>query len=69
VAFGLLGVTLAPYLPLMVAMVATAALGNLAGSRVLRRVPEQAFRLLFRVLITALALRVLWLAARNAGLV
>ena len=69
VAFGLLGVTLAPYLPLMVAMVATAAVGNLVGSRVLKRIPEQAFRLVFRVVLTALALRILWLAAVNAGFI
>lgn len=69
VAFGLLGVTLAPYLPLMAAMVATAAIGNLLGSRVLNRIPENAFRWIFRVVITALALRILWLAARNAGFV
>jgi uncharacterized membrane protein YfcA len=66
-AFGLLGVTLAPYLPLMAAMVGTALLGNLAASRVLNRVPERRFRMVFRVVMTALALRVLWLAARNAG--
>jgi len=69
VAFGLLGATMAPYLPLMAAMVATGALGNLVGSRVLNRLPENAFRLVFRVLLTGLALRILWLAARNAGLV
>ena len=45
VAFGLLGVTLAPYLPLMATMVATAAMGNMVGSRVLNRMPEHAFRL------------------------
>lgn len=69
VAFGLLGAALASYLPLMAAMVATAALGNLAGSRVLGRMPEHGFRLVFRVVLTALALRILWLAAGNAGLV
>ncbi|MBT5456460.1 MAG: sulfite exporter TauE/SafE family protein, partial [Rhodospirillaceae bacterium] len=68
VAFGLLGVTLAPYLPLMAAMVATAVIGNLIGSRVLNRIPENAFRLIFRLVLTALALRILWLAARNAGI-
>ena len=69
VAFGLLGVTLAPYLPLMVAMVATAAIGNLVGSRVLNHMPEHAFRQVFRVVLTGLALRILWLAAGNAGLI
>jgi uncharacterized membrane protein YfcA len=69
VAFGLLGVTLVPYLPLMAGMLVTATLGNLVGSRVLNRIPEHAFRLVFRVVLTALALRLLWQAAGNAGLV
>jgi uncharacterized membrane protein YfcA len=69
IAFGLLGVSLAPYLPLMLAMVATAALGNLVSSRVLNHMPEQAFRQVFRIILTGLALRILWLAASNAGLV
>lgn len=68
-AFGLLGVTMAPYLPLMGAMVLTAVIGNMVGSRVLKRVPEDAFRLVFKIVLTALALRILWLAAGNAGLV
>ena len=69
VAFGLLGVTLGPYLPLIAVMFATTVMGNLVASRVLNRIPEQGFRLVFRILLTALALRILWLAAGNAGLV
>ena len=67
VAFGLLGASLAAYLPLMLAMVATAAVGNLVVGRVLTRMPEHAFRIVFKVVLTALALRILWLAADNAG--
>jgi uncharacterized membrane protein YfcA len=66
-AFGLLGVTLAPYLPLMAAMVGTAAIGNLIGSRVLARVPEHGFRVVFRLILTGLALRILWMAAQGAA--
>jgi uncharacterized membrane protein YfcA len=69
VAFGLLGASLVPYLPLMLAMVATAALGNLIVGRVLNRVPEHIFRIVFKVILTVLALRILWLAAGNAGIV
>ncbi len=68
VAFGLLGVALAAYLPLMAAMIATATLGNWLGSHVLNRMPERAFRLVFQVLMTLLALRLLWRAAVEAGL-
>lgn len=68
VAFGLLGVALAAYLPLMAAMIATATLGNWLGSHVLDRMPERAFRLVFQVIMTLLALRLLWRAAVEAGL-
>ncbi len=68
VAFGLLGVALAAYLPLMAAMIATATLGNWLGSHVLNRIPERAFRLVFQVVMTVLALRLLWRAAVEAGL-
>lgn len=69
VAFGLLGVALAAYLPLMAAMIATATLGNWAGSHVLNRMPERAFRLVFQVTLTALALRLLWRAAAESGFI
>lgn len=59
--------TLAAYLPLIAAMFATTIIGNLAASRVLNRIPEQGFGLVFRILLTALAIRILWLAAGNAG--
>jgi len=68
VAFGLLGVALWAYVPLMAAMIAAAALGNWVGSRVLTRMPERGFRLVFQLLLTLLSLRLLWRAARDAGL-
>ncbi len=69
VAFGLLGASLAPYLPLMAAMLATSAVGNILGGPVLGRMPERSFRWFFRVILTLMALRILWLAAGSAGLV
>lgn len=58
---------LAAYLPLMAAIIATATLGNWLGSYVFNRMPERAFRLVFQVLMTMLALRLLWRAAVDAG--
>jgi uncharacterized membrane protein YfcA len=69
VAFGLLGVALHAYLPLMLAMIASAALGNWIGSRVLSRMPEKGFRVTFQIVVTVLALRLLWRAARDGGLI
>jgi uncharacterized membrane protein YfcA len=68
VAFGALGVALAVYVPLMAAMIGGAAMGNWVGGKVLDRIPERRFRIVFQVLLTLLALRLLWVAARAGGL-
>ncbi len=68
VAFGLMGFAIGAYLPLMGAMIGTAALGNWIGRRVLVRMPEHVFRTVLKTLLTLLALRLLWIAARVGGL-
>jgi uncharacterized protein len=40
----------------MAAMIATGYLGTLAGTRALHAMPEQRFRLVFSIIVTALAL-------------
>ncbi|MDA0652996.1 MAG: sulfite exporter TauE/SafE family protein [Proteobacteria bacterium] len=67
-AFTLLGVAVGAYTPLIVAMIASASLGSWVGGRALSRVPERLFRAVFRTLLTILALRLLWVAARGSGL-
>jgi uncharacterized membrane protein YfcA len=69
VAFGLMGFAIGAYLPLMAAMIGTATLGNWLGRRVLFKLREDVFRVILKVLLTALALRLLWIAARAGGLV
>jgi uncharacterized membrane protein YfcA len=61
VAFGLLGVALAAYVPLMLSMIFTAILGTWIGSRVLDRIPERIFRISLQILLTCLALRLVWI--------
>lgn len=68
VAFGLLGMSLGAYVPLMAAMIATAVLGNWVGSRALNLVPERAFRVVLQVLLTILAARLIWVGVRDGGL-
>jgi uncharacterized protein len=63
--FGLLGFAFAPWLPLIAAMIATGYLGTLTGSALLSHIPETAFRLAFKLIISALALDML---RRGAGL-
>lgn len=58
-AFALFGFALAAYLPLVLAMVATGFLGTMAGSQLLDRMPEQKFRLGFRIALTLAALELL----------
>ena len=47
-----------PYAParLLAAMIASGFLGTIAGARMLMRMPETRFRLVFRILLTVLAL-------------
>lgn len=61
-AFAVAGFAFLPWLPLAAAMIATGFIGTLAGRAVVVRLPEAVFRLGFRVLLTALALRILWQA-------
>ena len=68
VTFGLMGFAIGAYLPLMGAMIGTAAIGNWIGRRVLVRMPERIFRIVLKTLLTGLALRLLWVAARDGGI-
>jgi uncharacterized protein len=51
--------------PLMAAMIATGAVGNWLGEVALHRMTGQRFRIVFQLVLTALALRLLWVAARD----
>ena len=68
-AFGALGLSVGAWLPLIAAMIAVSILGNFAGSRILDRVPERAFRAALKIVLTGLAIRLLWVTAVEAGLV
>lgn len=62
-AFGFIGFAVGRFVPLMAAMIATGALGNWLGELALNRTAEQRFRLILQLVLTALALRLLWGAA------
>lgn len=55
VVFVAMGFAVGQYLPLILAMVAAGFAGTAVGSRMLTRVPEQVFRLVFRVLLSLVA--------------
>lgn len=56
IVFGLLGFAFTPYLALLAAMIATGFLGTLAGTALLKRLPEARFRTGFKIVLTLLAL-------------
>jgi uncharacterized protein len=66
-AFAFIGFAIASFVPLMAAMIVAGSLGNWLGEAVLTRTSEQRFRLILRLILTALALRLLWSAASQAG--
>lgn len=62
-SFTIFGVVLAPYLPLIIAMVVTGILGTMVGTRMLDAMPEAQFRKIFKIVMTVLALEMLRQAA------
>ena len=62
-AFGFLGVGFGSYTPLVAAMIATSFIGTWLGKMVLDRIPERLFRIAFQIILTGLALRLIWIAA------
>jgi uncharacterized membrane protein YfcA len=57
VAFGFIGFAVGRYVPLMVAMIATGAVGNWVGEVALLRTKEQHFRIVLQLALTLLTLR------------
>ena len=67
IAFAFLGVAVGAYLPLVLAMIATAMLGSWVGAKTIDRMPERAFRLVLQSILTILAARLLWTAFTGDG--
>ena len=66
-AFGFIGFAIGSFLPLMAAMIAFGAVGNWLGEVALHKTSEQRFRLVLQVILTLLALRLIWSAGVQAG--
>lgn len=64
IAFGVLGFAFGPYIPLLVGLLAFGALGTLAGRHILNRLPEHVFRIGLQAILTLLAIRLLYEAAK-----
>ncbi|MDU2938849.1 MAG: sulfite exporter TauE/SafE family protein [Enterobacteriaceae bacterium] len=64
-AFGLMGFAWATWLPVLIAMIISGALGTWLGSRLLDNLPEKLFRVVFRVTMLLLSLQLLWQGAQG----
>lgn len=53
------------WLPLIIAMVASGALGTWAGIKLLKKLPAEKFKLIFRVIISLLCVHLIWQAANQ----
>jgi len=60
IAFGVLGFAFGPYIPLLCSLIAFGYAGTWCGRHVLLRVPEKAFRIGLKVVLTLLAFRLLY---------
>jgi uncharacterized protein len=67
VAFGFLGFAIGSFVPLMVAMILAGALGNWMGEVALDYTSEGRFRLILQLVLTALGLRLIWMAVSELG--
>ncbi len=60
VAFGILGFSFGPYVPLLVGLLALGFAGTYCGKLMLNRLPEKVFRVGLKAVLTILALRLLY---------
>jgi uncharacterized membrane protein YfcA len=65
IMFGFLGFAFLAYVPLLTLMIAAGFLGTLVGKRVLLKQSEARFSLILNIILTMLALRLLWQAAEG----
>ena len=68
VVFAFTGFYFLEWLPLIVGMIATGALGTWIGLKLLGNQTDRRFKQLFNMLLTLLALRLLWMSGQGFGL-
>jgi uncharacterized membrane protein YfcA len=64
VVFQFAGFDVRPWVPLTLAMIASGAFGTWIGFKLLRRVSDHHFGLIFKIILTLLATRLIWQAIR-----
>jgi uncharacterized membrane protein YfcA len=66
-AFGVLGFAFSEWLAMIVAMLVAGQIGTQVGAHILSRLPERVFEISFKLILTGLALRLLWSAAAGGA--
>ena len=61
-AFGLLGFAYAAWAPLLGAMILSGVLGTWIGRQALDNIPEEKFKITFKIVMTLLSLQIIWSA-------
>ncbi len=60
VVFGFIGFAFMDWLPMVVGMIATGFAGTWFGLHILKKIPAERFQLLFKLIVSALALKLIW---------
>jgi len=63
----MLGFAVMVYLPLIIPMIVTSIAGSWVGRIALSRMPERLFRRVFQIVLSLLAVRLLYSGAEKAG--
>lgn len=64
-AFGFLGFVFTPYIPFLIGLVSFGFAGTYIGKLILNKLPERLFRIAFKIVLTGLALRLLYSASQK----
>jgi len=67
IAFGALGFAFWDWLPLLAGMIFTGFIGTNVGNRALDRLPQKVFAYSFKIVLTLLAINLLWSAAQGVA--
>ena len=62
IAFGTMGFVFGPYIPLLIGLVSFGFIGTLIGRRILNRLPEHLFKVGLKIILTLLAMRLMYSA-------
>jgi uncharacterized membrane protein YfcA len=63
IAFGTLGFAFGPFIPMLIFLISFGFIGTIIGKRILKLLPEHIFSIGLKIILTLLALRLMYSAA------